>query len=71
MNTQIGKEEYSPYFKLEVIGDPNVEVAPSIIIAPNDTQIAKDQPVTYLDCIANARYALIFKQFKVLLAIIY
>ncbi|XP_014300001.2 protein sidekick isoform X2 [Microplitis demolitor] len=55
MNTQIGKEEYSPYFKLEVIGDPNVEVAPSIIIAPNDTQIAKDQPVTYLDCIANAR----------------
>lgn len=56
MNTQIGKEEYSPYFKLEVIGDPSVEVAPSIIIAPNDTQIVRDQTVTYLDCIANARY---------------
>ncbi|XP_043274054.1 protein sidekick isoform X3 [Venturia canescens] len=54
-NTQIGKEENSPIFNLRVTGDPNYEVAPSIIVEPRDMQIIKDQPVTYLDCIANAR----------------
>lgn len=54
-NTQIGKEENGPLFKLRVTGDPNYEVAPSIIVKPRDMQIIKDQPVTYLDCIANAR----------------
>ncbi|XP_034937975.1 protein sidekick isoform X2 [Chelonus insularis] len=55
MNTQVGKEEYSPWFKLKVVGDPNVEIAPTIVVPPNDTQIIKHQPVTYLDCIANSR----------------
>ncbi|KAI4500304.1 hypothetical protein M0802_004721 [Mischocyttarus mexicanus] len=55
INTQLGKEENSPFFKLQVIGDPNTEVAPTIIIKPQDTQILKDQDVSYIHCIANAR----------------
>ncbi|KAG7208959.1 hypothetical protein KM043_015128 [Ampulex compressa] len=55
INTQLGKEENSPFFKLQVTGDPNVEIAPSIIVKPQDTQIIKDQDVTYLNCIANTR----------------
>ncbi|XP_048507644.1 protein sidekick isoform X3 [Athalia rosae] len=55
MNTHVGKEENSPFFKLQVTGDPNREIAPNIIIKPQDMQIVKDQPVTYLYCIANAR----------------
>ncbi|XP_015175534.1 PREDICTED: protein sidekick isoform X1 [Polistes dominula] len=55
INTQLGKEENSPFFKLQVIGDPNTEVAPTIIIRPQDTQILKDQDVSYIHCIANAR----------------
>ncbi|KZC09696.1 Protein sidekick [Dufourea novaeangliae] len=46
---------YSPFFKLQVTGDANVEVAPAIIVKPQDTQIIKDQHVTYIHCIANAR----------------
>lgn len=59
-NKQIGKEENGPVFNLKVVGDPDVEIAPSIIIAPTDMQIVKDRSVTYLDCIANARYLLPF-----------
>ncbi|XP_015515694.2 protein sidekick isoform X1 [Neodiprion lecontei] len=55
INTQLGKEENSPFFKLQVTGDPNKEIAPNIIVKPQDTQIVKDHPVTYLHCIANAR----------------
>ncbi|XP_015603138.1 protein sidekick isoform X3 [Cephus cinctus] len=55
INTQLGKEENSPFFKLQVTGDPNREVAPTIIVRPQDTVIVKDQQVTYLHCIANAR----------------
>ncbi|KAK2580567.1 hypothetical protein KPH14_007691 [Odynerus spinipes] len=55
INTQLGKEENSPFFKLQVVGDPNTEVAPTIIVRPQDTQIVKDQDVTYIHCIANAR----------------
>ncbi|KAK0160324.1 hypothetical protein PV328_007750 [Microctonus aethiopoides] len=55
LNSQIGKEENSPFFKLEVFGDSNAEVAPSIVVKPKDMQIVKDQPVTYLECIANSR----------------
>ncbi|XP_020295533.1 protein sidekick isoform X2 [Pseudomyrmex gracilis] len=55
INTQLGKEENSPFFKLQVTGDPNAEVAPTIIVKPQDTQIIKDQDVTYINCIANAR----------------
>ncbi|XP_012274978.1 protein sidekick isoform X2 [Orussus abietinus] len=55
INTQLGKEENSPFFKVRVVGDPNVEVTPSIVVKPQDTQIIKDQALTYLYCIANAR----------------
>ncbi|XP_076674857.1 sidekick cell adhesion molecule isoform X2 [Andrena cerasifolii] len=55
INTQLGKEENSPFFKLQVSGDSNVDVAPAIIVKPQDTQIIKDQDVTYIHCIANAR----------------
>ncbi|XP_034188408.2 sidekick cell adhesion molecule isoform X4 [Osmia lignaria lignaria] len=55
INTQLGKEENSPFFKLQVTGDANAEVAPTIIVKPQDTQIIKDQDVTYIYCIANAR----------------
>lgn len=54
-NTQLGKEEYSPFFKLQVTGDANAEVAPTIIVTPQDMQIIKNQAVTYIHCIANAR----------------
>ncbi|EZA58520.1 Protein sidekick [Ooceraea biroi] len=54
-NTQLGKEENSPFFKLQVTGDPNAEIVPTIIVKPQDTQIIKDQDVTYINCIANAR----------------
>jgi len=56
----LGKEEISPFFKLQVTGDPNTEVAPTIIVKPQDTQIIKDQDVTHINCIANARYSRIF-----------
>ncbi|XP_054008055.1 protein sidekick isoform X4 [Hylaeus anthracinus] len=55
INTQLGKEENSPFFKLQVTGDANADVAPTIIVKPQDTQIIKDQDVTYIHCIANAR----------------
>lgn len=59
INTQLGKEENSPFFKLKVTGDPNAEVAPTIVVKPEDTKIIKDQgsvEETSLNCIANARY---------------
>ena len=59
-NTQIGKEEYSPFFNLRVVGDPNIEVAPSIIIGPKDMQINKQKAETLLNCIANAQYEIFF-----------
>ncbi|CAL7947530.1 unnamed protein product [Xylocopa violacea] len=55
INTQLGKEENSPFFKLQVTGDANADVPPTIIVKPEDTQIIKDQDVTYIHCIANAR----------------
>lgn len=54
INTQLGQEEASPFFKLKVTGDPNNEVMPSIVIKPRDTTVVKNEDV-YLHCIANAR----------------
>ncbi|CAB0041624.1 unnamed protein product [Trichogramma brassicae] len=54
-NTQLGKEVNGPFFRLEVTGDSNSEVAPSIVVKPEDTKIIKDQGSAYLHCIANAR----------------
>ncbi|XP_072943917.1 protein sidekick isoform X2 [Epargyreus clarus] len=55
INTQLGKVENSPYIRLTVYGDDNKEIAPEIIIKPEDTKIIKGQEYTNLYCIANAR----------------
>lgn len=57
-NNQLGKEEISPFFKLQVTGDPDAEVAPSIIVKPQNTRIIKDQNAAHIHCIANARYVI-------------
>lgn len=54
INTQLGKEENSPFFRLEVTGDPSAEVAPSIVIAPENTKVVREQE-TFLYCVANSR----------------
>ncbi|XP_013182226.1 PREDICTED: protein sidekick isoform X2 [Papilio xuthus] len=54
-NTQSGKVENSPFIKLNVLGDDNKEIAPEIIIKPQDTKIIKGQEYRNLYCIANAR----------------
>nr|XP_049695374.1 protein sidekick isoform X4 [Helicoverpa armigera] len=55
INTQLGKEENSPYIKLNVYGNDSREIPPEIIIKPQDTKIVKGQEYTSLYCIANAR----------------
>lgn len=55
INTQLGKEENSPYIKLNVYGDDDKEIPPEIVIKPEDTTITKGQEYTDLYCIANAR----------------
>lgn len=54
INTQLGKEENSPFIALKVNGDTQNEKPPEIIIKPKDTQVVKGQD-TNLQCIANAR----------------
>ncbi|XP_032667405.1 protein sidekick isoform X2 [Odontomachus brunneus] len=54
-NNQLGKEEISPFFKLQVTGDPDAEIAPSIIVKPQNTRIIKDQNAAHIHCVANAR----------------
>ncbi|XP_031349288.1 protein sidekick isoform X2 [Photinus pyralis] len=55
INTQEGKEEYSAFIKLTVNDRDVAEIAPEIIIKPQDVQIVKGTSQTTLDCIANAR----------------
>ncbi|KAG6449472.1 hypothetical protein O3G_MSEX006098 [Manduca sexta] len=55
INTQLGKEENSPYIRLNVHGDDSKEVPPEIIIKPEDTKIIKGQEYVNLYCIANSR----------------
>ncbi|XP_050344863.1 protein sidekick isoform X1 [Nymphalis io] len=55
INTQLGKVENSPYIRLKVNGDDDKEIAPEIIIKPQDTKIIKGQEYTNIYCIANAR----------------
>lgn len=55
INTQLGKEENSPYIQLNVFGNDSKEIPPEIIIKPEDTKIIKGQEYTSLYCIANAR----------------
>ncbi|XP_018319090.1 protein sidekick isoform X2 [Agrilus planipennis] len=58
INTQEGKEENSAFIRLKVEekdSDTFAEVAPEIIIKPQDVEIVKGAGQTTLDCIANAR----------------
>lgn len=55
INTQLGKEENSAFIHLNVSGDPYAEVAPEIIIHPENVRIVRGEQVTQLQCIANAR----------------
>ncbi|XP_032597184.2 protein sidekick [Drosophila grimshawi] len=55
MNTQLGKEEISAFVHLNVTGDPYVEVAPKIIVPPQDLKLKRGEGVAELQCIANAR----------------
>ena len=55
-NTQLGKEEMSGFIRLLVTGDDNREIAPEIIIKPQNLTIVKGQAIPEeLQCIANAR----------------
>ncbi|KAK9504659.1 hypothetical protein O3M35_010943 [Rhynocoris fuscipes] len=55
-NTQLGKEENSAYIRLRVVGEDNQsEVAPELIVPPEDVHIIKGQLETNLHCIVNAR----------------
>ncbi|XP_055842932.1 protein sidekick isoform X9 [Episyrphus balteatus] len=55
INTQLGKEENSAFIHLNVSGDPYTEVAPEIIIHPEDMKLKRGEQVAELQCIANAR----------------
>ncbi|RZC39905.1 sidekick, partial [Asbolus verrucosus] len=56
INTQEGKEENSAFIRLTVREtNDNKEVAPKIIVVPEDVKIVKGTSQTTLDCIANAR----------------
>ncbi|XP_073972084.1 sidekick cell adhesion molecule isoform X2 [Rhodnius prolixus] len=55
-NTQLGKEENSAYIRLRVVGEDNEpEVAPELIVPPQDVHIIKGQLETNLHCIVNAK----------------
>lgn len=56
INTQEGKEENSPFIRLNVEG-PDIlsDIAPEIIIKPQDVEVVKGTDQTTIDCIANAR----------------
>ncbi|XP_039153035.1 protein sidekick isoform X11 [Drosophila simulans] len=55
INTQLGKEESSAFVHLNVSGDPYIEVAPEIIVRPQDVKVKVGTGVVELQCIANAR----------------
>ncbi|XP_055915597.1 protein sidekick isoform X4 [Eupeodes corollae] len=55
INTQLGKEENSAFIHLNVSGDPYTEVAPEIIVHPEDMKLKRGEQVAELQCIANAR----------------
>jgi protein sidekick len=55
INTQLGKEESSPFIRLNVTGDDYYDVAPRIIIAPRSVKAARGEEIVELQCIANAK----------------
>ncbi|XP_067641974.1 protein sidekick isoform X2 [Eurosta solidaginis] len=55
INTQLGKEENSAFIQLNVSGDPYIEVAPEIVVHPQDMKVRRGEQVAVLECIANTR----------------
>lgn len=55
INTQLGKEENSAFVHLNVSGNPYTEIAPEIIIHPENLKIIRGEQVAQMQCIANAR----------------
>ncbi|XP_037028858.1 protein sidekick isoform X5 [Bradysia coprophila] len=55
INTQLGKEENSAFVHLNVSGNPYTEIAPEIIIHPENLKIVRGEQVAQMQCIANAR----------------
>lgn len=56
INTLEGNEENSAFIRLTVDENKdNKEIAPSIIIAPEDTKIVKGTAQTTLECVANGK----------------
>ncbi|XP_044271077.1 protein sidekick isoform X2 [Tribolium madens] len=56
INTQEGKEENSAFIRLNVQeSTDHKEIAPQIIVPPEDVKIVRGTAQTTLDCIANAR----------------
>ncbi len=54
-NTQLGQEENSEFIQLVVDTSEATDVAPEIIVPPDNITIVRHTPVTELQCIANAR----------------
>lgn len=55
-NTHLGQEETSAYTELiATYTNPGVDVAPEIVIPPEDTVLIRGEPTATLQCIANAR----------------
>lgn len=54
-NPQLGNEEFSHLFRLQVTGDSSTEVMPEIIVKPEDTTMVKGQEKANLHCVANFR----------------
>lgn len=55
INTQLGKEENSAFTHLNVSGNPYTEIAPEIIVHPENLKLVRGEQVAHLQCIANAR----------------
>lgn len=57
-NTQIGKDEYSPFIRLIVRGGSTLsDIPPEIIIRPKNLDIVKGKQSSDLHCFTNARYS--------------
>lgn len=56
INTILGKEENSAFIQLNVSGDSyGQEIAPEIIVHPENLQLIRGEELARLQCIANAR----------------
>lgn len=55
INTQLGKEENTAFIHLNVSGNPFTEIAPEIIVHPENLKLIRGEQIAQLQCIANAR----------------